>query len=227
MFDIDKLDLELLFPKDVHSAIEIQRELSGIVKIHPLQTERIEYISGVDVSYSGNFALSVIVTLDTTMNIVEIVSERVKVEFPYISGLLAFREAPAIIKCLEKVLVKPDIIIFDGQGIAHPRGLGIASHVGVLLDIPTIGVAKSRLYGTCKKPKQVGESEPILDEKGNLIGYSYLSKKSTNPLYISPGHLCDPASALSLVKQLINGYKLPEPTRLAHLYTQKLKAELG
>jgi len=162
--------------------------------------------------------------LDNELNIVDIISQKAGVEFPYIPGFLAFRKAPVILECLRKSSVEPDILILDGHGIAHPRKFGIASHIGVLLDIPSIGVAKNRLYGTCEKPVHVGDAEPIYDEIGGLIGYCYLSKRNTNPIYISPGHLCDPDSAMLFIKSLMRGYKLPEPTRLAHIYTQKLKS---
>jgi len=224
MRDIDELDLKLLFPKEIHDAIEIQKNLSKNLKIQKFETKNIQYIGGLDVSYVDDYALGVLVILDSNLNIVEIISQKARGEFPYIPGLLAFREAPVIIECLRKSSIRPDVLIFDGQGIAHPRKFGIASHVGVLLDVPSIGVAKSRLYGTCDKPTHVGDAEPIYDRVGNLIGYCYLSKKNTNPIYISPGHLCDPDSALSFVKSLMRGYKLPEPTRLAHIYTQKLKS---
>jgi len=224
MRDINELDLQLLFPKDVQSAVEIQNNLSKSLKIQELETQKIQYIGGLDVSYLDKYALGVLVILDNELNIVDIISQKAGVEFPYIPGFLAFREAPVILECLRKSSIKPDVLIFDGQGIVHPRGFGIASHIGVLLDVPSIGVAKSRLYGVCDKPKRVGQAEPIYDEVGNLIGYCYLSKRNTNPIYISPGHLCDPDSALSFVKSLIRGYKLPEPTRLAHIYTQKLKS---
>ncbi len=224
MCDINELDSEFLFPKDIQSAIEIQKNLSKSLKIKELETQKIQYIGGLDVSYSDKYALGVLVILDNELNIVDIISQKAMLEFPYIPGLLAFREAPVILECLRKSSIKPNVLIFDGQGIAHPRSFGIASHIGVLLDIPSIGVAKSRLYGVCDKPTRVGQAEPIFDGIGNLIGYCYLSKKKTNPIYISPGHLCDPGSALSFVKSLIRGYKLPEPTRLAHIYTQKLKS---
>ncbi|HCL99288.1 MAG TPA: endonuclease V [Fervidobacterium sp.] len=224
MRDINELDLQLLFPKDVQSAVEIQNNLSKSLKIQELETQKIQYIGGLDVSYLDKYALGVLVILDNELNIVDIISQKAGVEFPYIPGFLAFREAPVILECLRKSSIKPDVLIFDGQGIVHPRGFGIASHIGVLLDVPSIGVAKSRLYGVCDKPTRVGQAEPIYDEVGNLIGYCYLSKRNTNPIYISPGHLCDPDSALSFVKSLIRGYKLPEPTRLAHIYTQRLKS---
>ncbi|HOS52553.1 MAG TPA: endonuclease V [Fervidobacterium sp.] len=224
MRDINELDLQLLFPKDVQSAVEIQNNLSKSLKIQELETQKIQYIGGLDVSYLDKYALGVLVILDNELNIVDIISQKAGVEFPYIPGFLAFREAPVILECLRKSSIKPDVLIFDGQGIVHPRGFGIASHIGVLLDVPSIGVAKSRLYGVCDKPTRVGQAEPIYDEVGNLIGYCYLSKRNTNPIYISPGHLCDPDSALSFVESLIRGYKLPEPTRLAHIYTQRLKS---
>ncbi|MGQ9856785.1 MAG: endonuclease V [Fervidobacterium sp.] len=203
--------------------IDVQNKLREKVELISLDFDRFETIAGVDVSYIDEEALGIVVLLDKELNLIQVVSEREKVNFPYVPGFLAFREAPVVLKCFEQLDKLPDLAVFDGQGIAHPRGFGIASHVGVLLDIPTIGVAKSKLYGYCEQPKQVGEAKELINENGERIGYCYMSKHRTKPIIISPGHKCDVDSALSIVKNLIKGYKLPEPVRLAHYYSQKLK----
>ena len=137
--------------------------------------------------------------------------------FPYIPGLLAFREGPAVLAAWSKLQNKPDLLMFDGQGIAHPRGIGIASQMGLWLESPTIGVAKSRLYGRHGEVgPQRGDRADLLDKSGNIIGTVLRTREKTNPLYISPGHLIDVKHATEFVLASCTGYRLPEPTRWAH-----------
>jgi deoxyribonuclease V len=137
--------------------------------------------------------------------------------FPYIPGLLAFREGPAVLTAWEILLNKPDLIMFDGQGIAHPRGIGIASHMGLWLERPTIGVAKSRLYGRhAEVGPKLSDRADLLDRADNIIGTVVRTRERTNPLYISPGHLIDVKHAAEFVLACNGGYRLPEPTRWAH-----------
>jgi deoxyribonuclease V len=139
---------------------------------------------------------------------------------PYIPGLLSFREAPIVLQAAAQVQTVPDLIMADGQGIAHPRRLGIASHLGILLDLPTIGVAKSRLYGSYDRtavPDEPGTETQLRDPRDNtVIGTVIRTKRRSNPLFISPGHRVSVASAASFVTQCLRGYRLPEPTRIAH-----------
>jgi deoxyribonuclease V len=137
--------------------------------------------------------------------------------FPYIPGLLSFREGPAVLAAWETLKHKPDILMFDGQGIAHPRGLGIAAQMGLWLERPTIGVAKSRLYGRHEEvgPNR-GDRAELIDRTGNVIGAVLRTREKTNPLYISPGHLMDVRHAVDFVLACNAGYRLPEPTRWAH-----------
>ncbi len=149
-----------------------------------------------------------------------------RVHFPYISGLLSFREGPSFIKTWKRLHSEPEVVFFDGQGTAHPRGLGFASHMGLFLNRPTIGVAKSRLYGKeDNTPKKVGEWHPVRDPDENIIGGILLSREKTAPLYISPGHLITLEDSMRLVLSCLGKYKLPEPTRLAHKLTQDIKKE--
>lgn len=149
---------------------------------------------------------------------------KVEITFPYVPGLLSFREMPGLLECLEKLPVKPHLIIVDGQGIAHPRRMGIASHLGLISGIPTIGCAKSRLFGAFKAPTIPGESSPITDSStGDFLGFAYKSNKRSNPLIISPGHLIDQKGSLEIVMATIRDYKLPEPTRLAHELVNKFR----
>ncbi|WP_372589507.1 endonuclease V [Fervidobacterium pennivorans subsp. shakshaketiis] len=212
-----------LYPKTLEEAERIQKEFLKKLVLVPLDFSKVSLIAGVDVSYVDDQALGIVVVINKNFEIIEVVHERLKVTFPYIPGFLAFREAPVILKCFEKLKNTPDVILFDGQGIAHPRRLGIASHVGILLNIPTIGVAKTILYGKCAKPSFVGQATELKDRNGEVIGFCYLSKKNTKPIVISPGYKTDLESSLHIVKSLLNGFKLPEPVRLAHYYSQKLK----
>ncbi len=200
-------------------AIALQETLRTKVQIIPLE-KKIKTIAGVDVSlnlfskdiYAGIIVLSYPDLLPLAHALVQ--SET---HFPYIPGLLSFREIPALLQCWEKLSIKPDIIMVDGQGIAHPRRLGIASHLGVLLNTPTIGCAKSRLYGSYDEPTTVNQANPITDPKtGELLGTALMSKARSNPLIISPGHLVSVEDVLSITRQCIRGYRIPEPTRLAH-----------
>jgi len=211
-------------PNTIREAEQIQRELSKKLILCPFDFSRASLFAGVDVSYIGEEALGIVVVINKNFELLEVVWDRHLVTFPYVPGFLAFREAPVVLKCFEKLKIKPDIVLFDGQGIAHPRRLGIASHVGILLDIPTIGVAKSILYGKCEKPSEVGQATELKDRNGEVIGFCYLSKKNTKPIVISPGYKTNLESSFHIVKSLLNGFKLPEPVRLAHHYSEKLKS---
>ena len=175
-------------------------------------------IGGVDVSIQGEFTRAAIVVLrNPDLTPIEAAVEDAPLVFPYIPGLLAFREGPAVLAAWHKLQNKPDLLMFDGQGIAHPRGVGIASHMGLWLERPTIGVAKSRLYGLHAEvgPRR-GDRADLLDKSGNVIGAVLRTREKTKPLYISPGHLMDVAHAVEFVMDCCTGYRLPEPTRWAH-----------
>lgn len=175
-------------------------------------------IGGVDVSIKTESTRAAIVALRfPDLTPVEAVVADTPLVFPYIPGLLAFREGPAVLAAWVKLQNKPDLLMFDGQGIAHPRGIGIASHMGLWLECPTIGVAKSRLYGRhAEVSPGRGDRADLLDKQGNIIGTVVRMRERTNPLYISPGHLIDVESATEFVLSCSTGYRLPEPTRWAH-----------
>jgi deoxyribonuclease V len=188
-------------------------------------------IAGVDSSFFSvedkDYILTVIVVLSfPDLEYVEKKYLTNRVNFPYIPGLLTFREAPSFIKTWKRLHNEPEVVFFDGQGIAHPRGLGLASHMGLFLERPTIGVAKSRLYGTEEDiPDKIGEWFPLRKPDKEVIGGVICTKPKTNPLYISPGHLITLEDSMRLVMSCVDGYKLPEPTRQAHELSQKIKAE--
>ncbi len=178
----------------------------------------IRSVAGVDVSITEETARSAIVVLRyPDLTPLESITADAPLVFPYIPGLLAFREGPAVLAAWQKLKTKPDLLMFDGQGIAHPRGIGIASQMGLWLECPTIGVAKSRLYGRHADPgPHRGDREPLRDASDRVIGAVLRTKDNTNPVYISPGHLIDLEHAVEFVLACCAGYRLPEPTRWAH-----------
>jgi deoxyribonuclease V len=178
----------------------------------------IRTIGGVDISIKTESARAAIVVIRyPELTPIEAVLADAPLVFPYIPGLLAFREGPAALAAWNKLENKPDLLMFDGQGIAHPRGIGIAAQMGLWLERPTIGVAKSRLYGRHEEvgPRR-GDRADLIDKNGQVIGAVIRSREKTNPLYISPGHLMDVDHAVEFVMACLAGYRLPEPTRWAH-----------
>ncbi|MBI5134262.1 MAG: deoxyribonuclease V [Candidatus Taylorbacteria bacterium] len=205
-------------------AIEMQKRLAEKVVLGPL-AQPPKTIAGADASadrFGDDLYAGMIVFSYPSLEPLDRSVVRVKASFPYIPGLLSFREIPGLLRCLEGLGQKPDLIMVDGQGIAHPRRLGIASHLGVLTGIPTIGCAKSRLYGAYREPGQVGETERILDPKtGETIGYALRSKARANPILVSPGYGIEREEALEIARSCIRGYRLPEPTRQAHILVNR------
>jgi deoxyribonuclease V len=200
----------------IDEAMAIQQRLrSLVVRENGFDTTHVGAIAGIDASYREKaYAAIVILALPDLEVVEQVVAER-EAPFPYVPGLLAFREAPAVLDAMEKLTTRPDLLMFDGQGIAHPRRLGIAAHLGVYLGMPSIGCAKSRLIGHYEEPgPQAGDSSPLM-AGGEQIGVVLRSKPRTNPLFISVGHLIDLPTAVSFVAQTLRGYRLPEPTRLA------------
>ena len=177
-------------------------------------------IAGIDISSpdaQGVARGAVVVLRYPEFGIVEVKEAQSKIRFPYVPGLLSFRESPLILAACEKLSNVPDLILVDGQGIAHPRRFGLASHVGLLLDLPTIGCAKSILCGRHQPVAEEAGSYAELLDKGELIGAALRTKSGVKPIYVSVGHRIDLASALRWVMKCCLGYRLPEPTRLAHL----------
>lgn len=197
---------------------QTQQSLSKQVQLNDDFAKSIKLIGGTDVGFEneGNITRAAIVILSyPDFNVIEYHIARIKTEFPYIPGYLSFREYPALVAAWQQVKQKPDLLLVDGQGVAHPRRLGIASHLGLLLDMPTIGVAKKRLCGQYEiMPKVVGNVTPLCD-KQEQIGWVLQSKNRCNPLFISAGHRVSQSSALRWVNLCLRGYRLPEPTRWA------------
>ncbi|HGN1707810.1 TPA: deoxyribonuclease V [Providencia rettgeri] len=177
-----------------------------------------KWIGGADVGFEqqGSVTRAVIVVLSwPQLELVEYQIARVPTQLPYIPGLLSFREVPGLMAAWEKIQHKPELVLVDGQGIAHPRRLGVASHFGLLANVATIGVAKSRLCGDDVIPDEEPKSYLPLMAGEEQLGWVLRSKKRCKPLYISPGHRIGFSSSLTWVNQCLRGYRLPEPTRFA------------
>jgi len=149
-----------------------------------------------------------------------------RLTFPYVPGLLAFREAPVLLEAIAALEHEPDLYIFDGQGIAHPRGMGIASHLGLFLEKPAIGCAKSRLCGMYREPGlRAGDHSVLLTREGERIGSVLRTRDRVKPVFVSPGHLIDFGASAEIILKTTDGYRIPKPTREADRYTKILKRE--
>ncbi len=181
---------------------------------------KVETVAGVDIGLAtGSARAAVVVLRYPDLSPIESVTAEAPLVFPYIPGLLAFREGPAFLAAWEKLHTRADLVMFDGQGIAHPRGVGIAAQMGLWINRPTVGVAKSRLYGEHVEPGlQAGDLAGLYDPRSpqQQIGAVLRSKERVKPLYVSPGHLIDVPQAVQFVLGCLAGYRLPEPTRWAH-----------
>lgn len=216
-----------LHPWDIQysEAIKVQQELRNRLILKAPKAE-LRLVAGADVSYSKGsdiFFSSVVVLEMPNMKVVEEATAEGKMDFPYIPGLLSFREAPILIAAFEQVKNIPDVVIFDGQGIAHPRGVGLASHMGLILDLPSVGCAKKILVGDYDPVgSEVGEHTPIIF-KNDIIGAVLRTRKNVKPVFVSPGHKMDIPCAVEIVMKTCRGYKLPEPTRQAHLLVNRAR----
>lgn len=200
-------------------ARKLQNQLSG--RVDRAKTNvKVSKIAGIDVSiarFSGTGRAAIVVLDYPSLEPADTVVFEGKIGFPYIPGLLSFREAPLIIEAWKQLKIKPDIVMVDGQGIAHPRRFGIASHLGLLLDIPTIGCAKSRLIGSHDILPEKAGSYAFLTDEEEIIGAVVRTKTGVKPLFISIGHRIDLAACIETVLKCCRGYRLPEPTRMAHM----------
>jgi deoxyribonuclease V len=196
----------------------IQAELaSEVSRTNTVSTPR--HIAGVDISvnrFSQTGTGAVVVLTYPALQVVEVKVVTDRINFPYVPGLLSFREAPLLLAAFKELKITPDIVMVDGQGIAYPRRCGIASHLGLILGIPTIGCAKSRLCGEHDITAAKAGSFAELKDRGEVIGAVLRTRDNVKPLYISIGHMIDLPSAIKWVMACCRGYRLPEPTRLAH-----------
>jgi deoxyribonuclease V len=218
-------------------ARELQAKLAGRVQFTAFR-KRLRTAAGLDCAFSrdGKRILAVVVVLRLPgFEVVETVQAVRKLSFPYIPGLLSFREAPVCIAAVEKLQTRPDVFLVDGQGIAHPRRLGLAAHLGLFFETPTVGCAKSRLIGTYEEPPmQKGGYVPLKDKPRNgsegpleTIGAVVRTRTDVKPLFVSVGNKCRLADAIRITLACTSKYRLPEPTRLAHQRVSRLKLETG
>jgi deoxyribonuclease V len=210
----------------------LQNEMrEKVVKEDQLPSE-IRHVAGVDVAYNDleHRMVGGIVVLDTTtLEVVDKSHHEMEVTFPYVPGLFSFREVPSILEAFKKLIIKPDLIVCDGQGIAHPKNVGMATHLGMELNIPTIGCAKKRLVGSYKKERlgKVRGSQESLIWDGEIVGVALRTQDNINPLFVSIGHKISLKTAVDWVLKLTPAYRLPETTRQAdQLVNQYLKDRL-
>lgn len=200
-------------PEEAHA---IQLSLAGKVSLTP-DLGDVRLVAGVDMSAKDVARAAVVLLSYPELEVLEVARAEKPLDFPYVPGLLSFREGPAVLAAFEKLTRWPDLVFFDGQGIAHPRKIGIASHIGVLLDLPTIGVAKSPLaINGHEPPPEPGSWTEWTNRRGEVIAAAVRTKLRSKPLYISPGHRMDLPTAIRYVLSACRGYRLPEPTRQAH-----------
>ena len=203
-------------------AVAIQRDLAAEVREEPLPSP-IETIAGIDVSIRGTLAQAAVVVLCfPALEVVDRAVWRGEVPFPYVPGLLSFREMPVILPALERLSVRPDVLVTDSHGLAHPRRFGLACHLGVLLDRPAFGIAKSLFVGTFEDPAPEKDSRATLVDKktGEVLGTVLRTRANVKPVYVSVGHRITLEEAVALALACAPRYKIPEPTRQAHLLSR-------
>lgn len=203
---------------EINRLINIQNNISKQITLKPFKLNTKYKIAAFDISFNGNIGYGVCIILNENMELIEDKSIKQKIDFPYIPTFLAFRELPLIMKLYKRIKNEPDLILIDGNGLIHPRKCGIAVHFGVLVKKPTIGIAKSYLYGKYREPDNKKFSYSyVYHEDNSVIGAVLRSKKDSKPIFISPGNLINLKSSLDIVKKFITNYRIPQPLRLAHM----------
>lgn len=226
-------------------AVELQKKLRGEVRVAPL-AEKAQTVAGCDISFnkfSDTVYAGIVVLKLPELEIVDQATAITTIAFPYIPGLLSFRETPALLEAWQKLKTAPDVVMLDGQGIAHPRRFGIACHFGLLTELPSLGCAKTVLVGKYDEPAEEAGNYSLMMHKGETIGAAVRTKTGVAPVYISVGHLIDLAGAINLALSCVKGYeaaddggslfdtkppskskyRIPEPTRQAHLLVNALR----
>jgi deoxyribonuclease V len=202
----------------VEEAIQIQENLRSRV-ILKKNFSNVRTIGGGDVAYSKtrNLLFGAIVVLSfPQMDTLDIAKAYGMVHFPYIPGLFSFREGPILIKTFQRLKTKPDIMLYDGQGIAHPRGFGLASHMGLWLDLPSVGCAKTPLVDEFTPPGSSRGSRELIRREGKEVGIVLRTKDNVKPLFVSPGHRIDLPTSIQIILKSCQGFRIPEPLRRAH-----------
>ncbi len=221
--------LKHTWPENYKDAVRLQERLRSRLIMED-RTDDVRLVAGADVSYdkgSDYFHAAVVVLKLPEMETVEEACVSGKAPFPYIPGLLAFREGPIVMQAFKKLKTRPDAILIDGHGVAHPRGFGLASHIGVLLGIPAIGCAKTVLIGEFREPATRRGSHSPLVYKNAEVGRAFRTKDGVKPLFVSIGHMISLDSACDIVFKCCTKYRLPEPTRRAHILVNKIRKSRG
>jgi deoxyribonuclease V len=223
---IDKLHDFGLSPPE---ARRLQEELSSrVVQGPPLDLEGVRYVAGADVSTQGEMAYATVVVLEfPSLSLVEVRGYEAPLAFPYVPGLLSFRELPSVVGALEKIETAVDALILDAHGLAHPRRMGLASHLGIFLEVPTVGCAKSLLVGSFEEPGREKGSARDLVHRGEVLGKVLRTRDGVSPVYVSVGSGIDLQSSVGLVLACCTKYRLPETTRRAHAAANRLRLGEG
>ncbi len=212
----------------VSEAVEIQRRLSNEVREEPVEVSAIQFVAGADVSFDRRKPRigfgAVCIFSFPECEILETISDIVDVDFPYIPGLLSFRESPVLLRCFEKISRTPDVVLVDAQGRAHPRRFGAASHLGVLLDLPTIGCAKTRLVGEYAEPGISRGSYSDLYHRGEKVGVVLRTQDRVEPVFVSVGNKVDIPSAIHIIQACAISARIPKPLRIAHQECNRLRS---
>ena len=219
---IEKLHGFDLSPEE---ARRLQEGLASRVEAGPaLDLEEVRYVAGADVSTQDGMAYATVVVLDFPgLSVVEAQGFEAPLEFPYVPGLLSFREMPSLLGALEKVETAVDVVVLDAQGLAHPRRIGLASHVGLFLDVPTVGCAKTVLVGKFEEPGMEKGNITDMVHRGEVVGRAVRTRDGVSPVYVSVGNGVDLDSTVELVLACCTKYRLPEPTRQAHNAANRLR----
>lgn len=212
-------------------AIELQKQLRERVRIQPLERP-VRLVAGCDISFnkfSEVIYAGILVLRLPDLEVVDKATVVTETRFPYVPGLLSFRETPALLEAWERLNTAPDVVMLDGQGLAHPRRFGIACHFGLLTNTPTLGCAKTVLVGKYSEPDERAGSHSEMVHRGEIVGAAVRTKNRVAPVFISPGHLMDLPGAIDLTLRCVKGfpekskYRIPEPTRLAHLAVNEVR----
>jgi deoxyribonuclease V len=209
-------------------ATALQKQLAHLIVTQDQLPEQVNTVAGVDVAYANNgtraFAAVVVVNV-ATGKLEQSASAEAQAQFPYAPGLLSFREIPVLAAAFDKLYARPDLVICDGQGTAHPRHFGLACHIGVLYDVPSIGCAKTRLIGEANEPGLARGSEAKLVSAGETVGAVLRTRYGVKPIYVSPGHRISLRTACDWILLLCSRYRIPEPIRMADQLVNKMKRE--
>jgi deoxyribonuclease V len=206
-------------------ARHLQGELASRIVAGPaLDLGQVRYVAGADVSTQGEQAFATVVVLDFPgLSVVEVQGYEAPLAFPYVPGLLSFREMPSLLGAFEKVETAADVVVLDAQGLAHPRRMGLASHIGLFLDVPTVGCAKTVLVGKFEEPPPEKGGATDMVHRGEVVGRAVRTREKVSPVYVSVGNGVDLNSSVELVLACCTRYRLPEPTRQAHNAANRLR----